>query len=212
MCFRNQVVNMFGFLKKKKTYKNDYDIEEIFNHITTEYYNSQDEAISIKLDRYLSKFDDKTSDTIRKEFYIKLTSGLTGNSGVSQNSFEIEMNELYKKFISSKDINDLSSSIKILKQRIEYSKDPKNKGLVLPRNFTESFFLELDHLEYGLKHWENIKSFINTSSNKQIDIQKSLNLDKQKLSTFFYMMDKLGFVSKETIKNRVYIKNIKDSK
>ncbi len=139
---------MFGFFKKKKIHENDYNIEEIFNHITTEYYNSQDEAISIKLDRYLSKFDDKTSDSIRKEFYIKLTSGLTGNSGMPQNSFEIEMNGLYEKFISSKDTNDLSSSIKILKQKIEYFKDPKNKGLVLPRNFTESFFLELDHLEY----------------------------------------------------------------
>ena len=61
---------------------------------------------------------------------------------------------------------------------------------------------------YGLGHWVEIKKYIASSSNKQVDIQKGLALDKQNSSTFFYMMDKLGFVKKETLKNRVYIKII----
>ena len=200
---------MFWPFKKKEK----YNIEKIFQDVTSEYYEKQDEPISIKLDKYLADFDDKTADAIREEFYEILQSTITKDDGrtIEPNDFEIETNNLYEKFISSYGIESLSSSSKKLKLKIDYFKQKgREESLVMPIRDYESLSYELDCLEYGLSHWANIKEFISSSSKKQIDIQKGLNLDKQKLSTFFYMMDKLGFVEKETVKNRVYIKKITD--
>ncbi len=101
-------------------------------------------------------------------------------------NFETETNNLYKEFISSDSIKSLSNSIKKLKQKIDYFKENRGKEkIVMPIRDFEALSLELDHLDYGLSHWNDIKEFIISSSNKQVDIQKGLDLDKQKLSTFF---------------------------
>ena len=159
---------------------------------------------------HTSEYNDKEADEIWGHMVDIMNaqinpSGEHGEHEVSD--FEIEVNNLYEEFLSSKSIESLSESLKKLKQIFEYFEENwREENLWMPLNDLKSIKLELDHLEYGLSHWSDIKNFIASSSNKQVDIQKGLELDKQKLSTFFYMMDKIGLVEKENIKNRVYIK------
>ncbi len=165
------------------------------------------------LDKYLSKYSDDEVKELKK-IISELINDATGSSSgrsYDMSSFEIEVENLYKEFISSDSIESLSYSIKKLKKKFDYfKKNFKEEKLVMPISNYPSLNIEIDDLEYGLSHWNNIKKFIVSSSNKQVDIQHGLDLDKQKLSTFFYMLDKLGFIEKETLKNRVYIKKITD--
>ena len=191
------------------------EIEALYFKMIQEYKDNPSLLMMEILDKYLSKYDDKVANEITGIIFEMMNAKLGSNREYEfeLSSFEIEVDNLYKAFISSDSIESLSYSIKKLKQKIDYFiENGRKERLVMPIRDFRVLYHELDDLEYGLSHWSDIKVFILSSSNKQVDIQKGLNLDKQKLSTFFYMMDKLGFVEKETIKNRVYINNILDTR
>lgn len=191
------------------------EVEELYNKVIQEYKDNPGALMSPIFDKYLSKYNDKEVDEINEIISELMGAKFGSHRGekVELSYFEIEVENLYKEFISSDSIESLSRSIRNLKRKIDYFRENGRKErLVMPIRDFEMLYLELDHLEYGLSHWDDIKIFILSSSNKQVDIRKGLDLDKDKLSTFFYMMDKLGFVKKETIKNRVYINKIMETK
>lgn len=207
----NPNMRMIEVLEKYLSNDKKEEIEILYQKVLQEYKDNSNMLMREALDKCLATYNDNVAKELNGIFISMMSDTMGGRSDYvyELSNFEIEINILYKKFISSHNIESLSYSIKKLKQKIYYFKqNGRKESLVMPIRDFESLSYELDCLGYGLSHWIDIKEFIVLSSNKQVDIQKGLELDKQKLSTFFYMMDKLGFVEKETLKNRVYI-NIK---
>ena len=209
----NPNMRMVEVLEKYLSNDKKEEIEILYQKIIQEYKDNSNMLMREASDKCLATYNDDVAKELNGIFISMMSDSMGGRSDYDYelSDFEIETNNLYEAFISSHSIESLSYSIKKLKQKIDYFKQKNsNIQLVMPIRDFESLSYELDCLGYGLSHWADIKEFIASSSNKQVDIQKGLELDKQKLSTFFYMMDKLGFVEKETLKNRVYIKNIID--
>lgn len=187
------------------------DIRMLYNQIIQAYNNHPKKLMGDIIDEFLSGYCEEASKYLSEKIIGMMNSSISGgiDPDFKLSEFEKDTNNLYEEFISSDNIETLFISIKKLKAQIDHFKQHRIKeNLVMPIRDFESLYTELNALEYGLSHWVEIKEYIATKNNKQMDIQKGLGLDKQSLSTFFYMMDRLGFVKKETLKNRVYIKII----
>ena len=189
------------------------EIRILYDQVIQAYNERPKMLMSDIIDEFLSGYSEETVKYLTGEIIGMMSASISGgiNPNFKLSEFEINTNKLYEEFISSDNIEALSLAIKNLKAQIDYFKQHRiEANLVMPLEDFEMLNIELNDLEYGLGHWKDIKAFIVSSSNKQVDIQKGLKLDKQSLSTFFYMLDKLGFIEKETLKNRVYIKKITD--
>jgi len=191
------------------------EAKAIYYKVIQKYKDNPGMLMGDIVDEFLSGYSKEAAEYLNGEI-IRMMSAFLGeriDPNFKLSEFEIATNKLYEEFISSDSIETLSLSIKNLQSQIDHFKQHQTEeSLVMSIKDFEGLNIELNALKYGLSHWIEIKKYIASSSNKQVDIQKGLSLNKQDLSTFFYMMDKLGFVKKETLKNRVYIKIIKDNK
>ncbi len=209
----NPSMRMVEVLDKCLSNDKKEEIEVLYQKIIQEYEDNPNMLMGEAFDKCLSTYNDEVAKKLIGIFISMMSDTMGGRSDYVHelSNFEIEVNNLYSEFLLSDSIQSLSYAIKNLKQKLDYFKQNREEErLVMPIRDFGRLGSELNQLEYGLSHWGDIKEFIISSSNKQVDIQKGLDLDKQKLSTFFYMLDKLGFIEKETLKNRVYIKKITD--